>query len=176
MRLYSTQRPGVYMKVRTHLWTSIAAGSGLWWATGSSTALVGAIMGGVLIDADHVVDQIWSIRRGAPYTKAARAQLAGQSAGSTAASPRTLKDWFRRRRLIRLPLIFHSYELLAAGVLLGALVRTPLIVGLVMGYALHIALDLIRHHHEFRSPLFYLLLYRLRMGFRRDRLIKPEYL
>jgi xanthine/uracil permease len=78
--------------------------------------------------------------------------------------------------LIRMPLIFHSYELLAAAILVAAMVRTALLLGIVAGYALHIALDMIRHQHEFRSPLFYLLLYRLRFGFRRDRLIKPEYL
>jgi len=85
-------------------------------------------------------------------------------------------DWFRKRKLIRLPLIFHSLELLTAAVLLATIIRTPLLVGLVTGYALHITLDFIRHRHEFRSQFFYLLLYRLRVGFRRDRLIKPEYL
>jgi hypothetical protein len=164
------------MKLRTHLWTSVAAGTGLWWATGSGTALVGAIIGGVLIDADHVVDQLWSIHHGAPYAKTGPAQPGVPTAGSSPEGPRASIDRFRRRRLIRLPLVFHSYELLAAAILVAALVRTPLILGLVMGYALHITLDLIRHHHEFRSPLFYLLLYRLRVGFRRDRLIKPEYL
>jgi hypothetical protein len=162
MRIYSTERPDVYMKLRTHLWTSVAAGGGLWWATGSNTALIGAIIGGVLIDADHVVDQLWSIRHGAPYAAQTR-------------PPGAIRR-FRRRKLIRLPLIFHSYELLAAAIVVAALVRTPLIVGVVAGYALHLTLDLIRHHHEFRSQLFYLLSYRLSLGFRRDRLIKPEYL
>ncbi len=122
------------------------------------------------------MDQLWSIRHGAPYTKAAQKHLRVVTAGSAADRPRTPIDWFRRRSLIRLPLIFHSYELLAAALVVAALVRTPLVLGLVTGYAVHITLDFIRHHHEFRSPFFYLLLYRLRVGFRRDRLIKPEYL
>ncbi len=158
------------------MWTSVAAGSGLWWATGSATALVGAIIGGVLIDADHILDQLWSIRHGAPYTKAAQVPPSDTATGLPSKAGRTPTDWFRRRKLIRLPLIFHSYELLAAAVFLAATIRTPLLLGLVTGYVLHITLDLIRHHHEFRSPFFYLLLYRLRVGFRRDRLIKPEYL
>jgi len=58
---------------------------------------------------------------------------------------------------------------------LTLVLRTPFVIGLLSGYALHIALDLSRHHHEFRSPLFYLLLYRLTHRFRRDELIKPEY-
>ena len=53
---------------------------------------------------------------------------------------------------------------------------TPFLIGLLIGYVLHLALDMMRHHHEFRSPLFYLLTYRLTRRFRRDQLIKPEYL
>lgn len=164
------------MKVRTHLWTSVAAGGGLWWATGSSSALLGAVIGGVLIDADHVIDQIWSIRHRAPCVKAAGTRVGVATAGPAGERQSSPVDWFRRRRLIRLPLVFHSYELLATAIVVGAVVRTPMVLGLVTGYAVHITLDLIRHHHEFRSPLFYLLLYRLSLGFRRDRLIKPEYL
>jgi len=139
-------------------------------------ALVGAIIGGVFIDADHVLDQLWSIYHGAPYRKG---NVASRESQGSELSPRRRRipiDWLRSRKLIRLPLIFHSYELLAVVVVVAVLVRTPVLVGLVMGYGLHIALDLIRHHHEFLSPLFYLLSYRLRVGFRRDRLIKPEYL
>ncbi len=54
--------------------------------------------------------------------------------------------------------------------------RTPFLIGLLPGYLLHISLDLIRHHHEFSSPLFYLFSYRLGQRFRRDQLIKSEYL
>jgi hypothetical protein len=164
------------MKLRTHLWTSVAAGGGLWFATGSSSALLGAVIGGVLIDADHVIDQLWSIRYGAPYLEARRKLTGVETAGPSGSVQRLRSYWFRRRKLIRLPLVFHSYELLAGAIVVAALVRTPMLLGLVIGYALHVTLDLIRHHHEFRSRLFYLLLYRLSVGFRRDRLIKPEYL
>jgi hypothetical protein len=172
------------MKVRTHLWTSVALGSGLWLATGSSSALGGAIVGGVLIDADHLFDQAWSIRCGAPYRKRGKepANLRdtksniSSSKTSTKSWPDSVKDWFRLRKLVRLPLIFHSYELLTVAIAAAAILKTPVMLGLVTGYALHLALDLIRHHHEFQSPAFYLLLYRLTVGFHRDRLIKPEYL
>ena len=176
------------MKVRTHLWTSVAAGSGLWLATGSSNALIGAIAGGVLIDVDHVFDQVWSIRHGAPYRRPGKEPIElrdgepskpssiSSNAASSAYSPHSVKDWFRLRKLVRLPLIFHSYELLTVAIVAAAILRTPAMVGLATGYALHLALDLIRHHHEFLSPAFYLLSYRLTVGFRRDRLIKPEYL
>jgi len=168
------------MKVRTHLWTSVVVGSGLWLATRSSSALVGAIVGGVLIDADHVFDHFWSIRHGAPYRRPAKEAGELQGAESSASSTMfwldSARDWFRLRKLVRLPLIFHSYELLTVAIVAAVILRTPAILGLVTGYALHLTLDLIRHHHEFLSPAFYLLSYRLTVGFRRDRLIKPEYL
>jgi hypothetical protein len=167
------------MKLKTHLWTSVAAGGGLWFLTGSGSALIGAIIGGVLIDADHVVDQLWSIRQGAIYMKPANMEAEATRAGigpSSGKAARSPMGWIKRRKLIRLPLMFHSYELLVIAMVVAAQVRTPLVLGLVTGYALHITLDLIRHHHEFRSRLFYLLLYRLSVGFRRDKLIKPEYL
>jgi hypothetical protein len=66
--------------------------------------------------------------------------------------------------------------LLTLTVALAAYTRSPFLIGLASGYLLHIALDLIRHHGEFRSPFFYLLSYRVFLGFRRDRLIKSDYL
>jgi hypothetical protein len=82
----------------------------------------------------------------------------------------------RPRKLVRLPLVFHSYELLVVIGCLTVALRTPFLIGILVGYVLHLVLDLMRHHHEFRSPLFYLLSYRLKQRFRRDQLIKPEYL
>ncbi len=155
------------MKAKHHFWSSLAAGGALYWATGSSAALAGSMLGGFFIDSDHVIDQLWSIVKGAPLTK-------------ESASNKASRGWFtryvRRRKLVRLPLIFHSFELLAALIILTVYFRTPFLIGFTSGYALHLSLDLIRHYHEFRSPFFYLILYRSLHGFRRDRLIKSEYL
>jgi hypothetical protein len=85
-------------------------------------------------------------------------------------------NFLRPRKLLRLPLVFHSYELLALIIIITVLVRTPFLIGLLAGYVLHLALDMFRHHHEFNSPFFYLMSYRLSQGFRRDYLIKREYL
>jgi hypothetical protein len=152
------------MKLKHHFWTSLAIGGAISLGTGSVEALAGAMIGGVIIDADHIIDQVWSINEGAPLANRSRPAHG------------KLERLVRRRKLIRLPLIFHSYELMIGLVILAVMLRTPFIEGLVAGYLLHIALDLIRHHREFRSPLFYLLSYRLVRGFRRERLIKPEYL
>jgi hypothetical protein len=157
------------MKAKHHFWSSLAAGGALYWATGSGTALAGAMLGGFAIDADHVVDQWWSIRMSDVSAKAA-------SQATLGSEPSWVHRYFRRRKLLRLPLIFHSYELLVLLIILTAKAGTPFLVGLLSGYALHLALDVARHHHEFVSPLFYSLSYRLSQGFQRERLIKPEHL
>ena len=59
------------MKAKHHFWSSLAAGGALYWATGSSTALEGSMLGGFAIDDDHVVDQWWSIRMSDASAKAA---------------------------------------------------------------------------------------------------------
>jgi hypothetical protein len=160
------------MKAKHHFWSSLVAGGALYAATGSAGALAGAMVGGFLIDADHVLDQMWSIRSGSPY-----ATKPASNHPPPVGGPRALfYRYFRRRKLVRLPLIFHSYELFAVLVAVTVTTRAPFMIGLVAGYALHIALDLIKHYHEFRSPFFYLLAYRLAHRFIRDRLIKAEYL
>src|ERR1700704_4022688 len=146
------------MKPKHHFWSSLAAGGALYWATGSSASLAGAMLGGFLIDADHIVDQLWSIRRGAPF----RREIEDRAGRLTLGGPRArLADRRRPRKLLRLPLIFHSYELLAAVAALTLGFGTPFLIGLLSGYVLHLALDVMRHHHEFRSPWFYMLSYRL---------------
>jgi hypothetical protein len=108
--------------------------------------------------------------KGAPLMKESAPNGAGDG------SRGWIARYLRRRKLVRMPLIFHSFELLAALIVLTTYLRTPFLIGLASGYVLHISLDLVRHHHEFRSPFFYLLLYRSSRGFRRDKLVKPEYL
>lgn len=162
------------MKAKHHFWSSLAAGGALYWATGSGAALAGSMIGGFVIDADHIIDQLWSIRHGAPFRRKLVAEDLGDS--SRARTPTWLSNLLRPRKLLRLPLVLHSYELLAVITALTLNLRTPFLIGLLFGYVLHLTLDMIRHHHEFCSPLFYLLSYRLTQRFRRDQLIKPEYL
>ena len=156
------------MKAKHHFWSSLALGGALYWATRSVEAPAGAMIGGFLIDADHLIDQFWSIKYGAPFRR--------ELSGGKGASPSWPVKLFRPRKLLRLPLVLHSYELLAVISVFTLTLRTPFLFGLSSGYVLHIALDLMRHHHEFLSPLFYLFSYRLTRGFRRDHLIKTEYL
>lgn len=161
------------MKAKHHFWSSLAAGGALYWATGQASAFAGAMIGGFLIDADHVFDQVWSIWNGAPLLRPTpQAEEDWNSQGIR----RWIAHSLRRRKLLRLLLIFHSYELLGLTIILALIFRTPFLIGLGAGYALHLALDLYRHHHEFRSQMFYLLAYRLLRGFRRESLIRQKYL
>src|SRR5262245_4667920 len=156
------------MKAKHHFWSSAAVGTALYWITGSSNALAGAMVGGFMIDADHVIDQLWSMRKGAPLLR--------NSAVKASSSSGFIKRYFVRRKLLRLPLIFHSYELMCVLAVTTLLLRTPFLIGLLAGYVLHLSLDLARHYNEFQSPFFYLISYRLSHRFRRERLIRPEYL
>ena len=153
------------MKPRHHFWSSLALGGALYWATGTSAALAGAMLGGFAIDTDHIIDQLWSIRHGAPFRRE-----------SPSAHKRDwLETYFRPRKLMRLTLVFHSYELLALLAVVTLNLRTPFLIGLLSGCVLHLSLDLVRHHREFRSLLFYFLSFRFAHRFRREQLIKPEY-
>lgn len=159
------------MKAKHHFWSSLAVGGVLYLSTKSIAAFTGTLIGGFFIDADHLVDQLWSIYNGAPHTKRSSA-LAAQEKG--------LRGWtahfLHRRKLTRLPLIFHSYELMVALLLLTLKRPTAFLIGLLVGYFLHLALDLYKHYDEFRSPFFYSFFFRLGRGFRRERLVKSDYL
>jgi hypothetical protein len=159
------------VKAKHHFLTSIAAGSALYFFTNSMSSFWGAMIGGFLIDADHVIDQLWAIARNAPYTSKRSADMAKHQGWRG-----FFARYFRRRKLLRLPLIFHSYELLLALTVLTIYFRTSFLLGLLCGYGLHLSLDLWRHLQEFRSPFFYALLFRLAHRFRREQLIKEKYL
>jgi hypothetical protein len=158
------------MKAKHHFWSSMAVGGVLYLSTQSVSAFAGTMVGGFLIDADHVVDQLWSIYHGAPHTRKVSALASGE---------KDFRGWIaryiHRRKLTRLPLIFHSYELMTILFVCSLIWRTPFLTGLLVGYVLHLLLDLFKHHNEFRSPFFYFLFFRMARGFRRDSLIKSEY-
>src|SRR5262249_2434979 len=161
------------MKAKHHFISSAVAGGALYFATGSIGALIGTLVGGFLIDSDHLVDQLWSDR-----IRNAMSKPIPQATASVENSKKKgiIARYARRRKLLRLPLVFHSYELLALLIALTLAIRAPFMIGLAVGYSLHLFLDLLRHHHEFQSRLFYVFAYRLSKGFRRDLLIKPEFL
>ena len=162
------------MKAKHHFVSSLAAGGILLAVTGKVSVLSGTLVGGFLIDLDHVIDRLWSRK------VLATEHGSDETEGAATISSGSLSSLTRRilgsRKLLRLPLVFHSYELLVVLAIATLVTRNAFLIGLVVGYALHLALDLYRHHHEFQSPLFYMLTYRMAQGFKRERLIKPRYL
>ncbi len=158
------------MKAKHHFWSSLVAGGALYFATGSGLSFTGAMLGGFLIDADHVVDQWWSIKLGAPLLNRTVAESADQSW-----TQRLVGRFFRRRKLLRLFLFLHSFELFLLLGIVSAIYQNPFFIGLFCGYGLHLALDLWRHYHEFTSPFFYFFFYRASHGFRREELVVPKY-
>jgi hypothetical protein len=158
------------MKAKHHFWSSLALGGVCYISSRSPAAFAGVMIGGFMIDADHVVDQLWSIYHGAPHTHSSSAMAAKQGG---------LRGWIarfiRRRKLTRMPLILHSYELMLLLFASTFIWRTAFLLGLSLGYLLHILLDLYRHHNEFLSPFFYSIFFRMARGFRRERLIKSDY-
>jgi hypothetical protein len=92
-------------------------------ATGSVSALAGSLIGGFLIDSDHIIDQIWSMRYGAPLR-----QPPSQHVEHRTGKPVSwAMSFLRPRKLLRLPLVFHSYELLALITIITIVLRTPLL-------------------------------------------------
>ncbi len=158
------------MKAKHHFWSSLIAGGALFAATGSSSAFAGAMLGGFLIDADHVIDQWWSIKQGAPLLNKSLIEEENPSEVQ-----KLIVRFFRRRKLLRLFLFLHSFELFLLLGLLTLIYKNPLLIGLFSGYSLHLALDLWRHYHEFTSPFFYFFFYRAIHGFKRERLIAAKY-
>ncbi|MEW6130926.1 MAG: hypothetical protein AB1757_28100 [Acidobacteriota bacterium] len=159
------------MKAKHHFWTSLLTGSGLYLLSGSWTSIAGALVGGFLIDADHIVDQLWSIKRHSPHMKKIPEMSPKQF------SLKTLYIKFlRRRKLLRLPLIFHGYEFLLLFTVLLFSIKSPFFIGFFVGYGLHLGLDLYRHAHELKSLWFYSLAYRAYHGFKREQLVKENYL
>ena len=158
------------MKVKHHFWSSLTLGGALYLATGSSSAFTGAMLGGFLIDADHVIDQWWSIRLGAPFLHKTVTEKVDQPGLYS-----LVGRFFRRRKLLRLFLFLHSFEIFLLLGTLSLIDKTPLLIGLFCGYGLHLALDLWRHYHEFTSPFFYFFLYRAIHGFKREELISAKY-
>ncbi|HYM00593.1 MAG TPA: hypothetical protein VEZ90_16680, partial [Blastocatellia bacterium] len=132
------------MKVKHHFWSSLVLGGAMSVAAHSTSPLAGAMIGGFVIDSDHVIDHIWSIAHGYPYMKSSRGRAAKWKERGKPWS--FLAPLVLRRKLIRLPLLLHSYELLVITIAVAVGVHSPFLIALAAGYALHLTLDFIRHH------------------------------
>jgi hypothetical protein len=117
----------------------------------SVPAAASCLVCGVLIDLDHVVDFYL---------------FSGERFSLT-----NFFSWYKESRWLKLTLIFHSYELLGILCAVAYYLDSEVLRGIVWGAGLHLLLDQLANPRTFRlSPWFYLLGYRIAMGFRRDKL------
>jgi hypothetical protein len=139
------------MKTSAHIITSAALAGALYAHSHSAPESAVCFLSGVLIDLDHLIDFYL---------------FSGEKFSVEAFFSWCLERWKK------ITLLFHSYELygmlcLAAGYFDSAVLR-----GVLWGAGLHLGLDQIANSRKYRlSPWFYLLGYRIAVGFKRERLM-----
>jgi hypothetical protein len=130
----------------------------LYLATHSPELAAGFAVTEIAVDTDHIIDYLmWGDR------------------------PLTLKSFFKKgiaSTWTHLVFFLHSYEWMLLVVLFAWRARTPLTLGIAMGYVFHMAADEIGNrlpsvHKCIRKP-FYFFTYRLLQGFRSDRISYPN--
>ncbi len=139
------------MKPSVHVSTSAILATAIYAYSRSVPEAASCLVGGVLIDLDHVVD--FHLFSGERF------------------SLTNFFSWCNESRWQRLTVIFHSYELLGILCAIAYYLDNAVLRGIIWGAGLHLLLDQIGNLRTFRlSPWFYLLGYRIVMGFRRDKL------
>ena len=108
-------------------------------------------LSGVLIDLDHVVD--FHLFSGERFSLV------------------NFFSWCYESRWRKVTLILHSYELFGILCAVAYYLDSAVLQGIIWGAGLHLLLDQLANPRTYRlSPWFYLLGYRMAMGFRRDKL------
>jgi hypothetical protein len=133
-----------------HLVTSIGLAAGTYATTGSIQLAAGCFVGGFLIDADHYLDY-----------------LVFEGQWRKPEPSNFLRYYFTNNpRHIVLPL--HSYELMTLLTLIAFLNPAELLVGYLLGAAMHLVFDIaINGDYALRHRfLFYLFAYRAHLKFR----------
>ena len=139
------------MKTSGHISTSAMLAAALYAYSRSVPEAASCFVSGVLIDLDHVVD--FHLFSGERFSLA------------------NFFSWYSENRWRRLTLIFHSYELFGILCAVAYYLDNAVLRGIVWGAGLHLLLDQLVNTRTSRlSPWFYLLGYRIAMGFRRDKL------
>lgn len=121
----------------------MVAGAALYAAFRSPSMAAASLIGGVLVDVDHMMDYL--MERGMPK------------------APRDFFDHFYRQRHIRIVLVLHAWEwflvMAAVGYFTG---WSPWLAGLFIGYAHHLISDTMVNGMLVRS---YSFLWRASRGF-----------
>lgn len=139
------------MKASVHVSTSAILAAAVYAYSHSAPEAASCLMSGVLIDLDHVAD--FHLFSGERF------------------SVTNFFSWCNESRWQKITLIFHSYELFLILCAAAYSLDSQVLWGIVWGTGLHLLLDQLANTRTFRlSPWFYLLGYRIAMGFRRDKL------
>jgi hypothetical protein len=139
------------MKTSAHISTSALLAAAVYAYSRSVPEATSCLVSGVLIDLDHLVD--FHLFSGERFSIA------------------NFFSWCNEARWQRIILILHSYELFGILCVVAYYLNSAVLRGVVWGAGLHLLLDQLGNLRTFRlSPWFYLLGYRIAMGFRRDKL------
>ena len=136
------------MKLQHHISISILISTLIWWIFSSWIIALSSLASGVLIDADHGLDFLIEFRK--RFTV------------------RELIEAFNSRKLDRVRLVFHSWELLLLLVIATYLLNwNPWVAGILIGFGQHLIFDQVFNHTK---GFAYFLLWRWRNGFRYSKL------
>lgn len=140
------------MKASTHIGISTIAAVSAYKLTGSQTFSISLFLSGIFIDLDHVVD----------YMLLSKERF-------------TIKNffsWYDEHRWQRVFIVLHSYELITIFSLIACLLKNEIMIGMSLGFLLHIMLDQIGNMtadlNDRKSPWFYFFLYRYAMSFEKN--------
>jgi hypothetical protein len=132
-----------------HLATAAALGVAGYAISGSVELASGCFAGGFFIDADHYLDYLL---------------FEGQWRRP---KPSSFLSYYFTEKVTRLVLPLHSYELMALLTVVAVRWQSQLLIGYLIGAAMHLAFDIaINGDYTLRRPfLFYLFSYRASQGF-----------
>lgn len=137
-----------------HSAISAIAATGVYTVTDSWASALLCFASGTLVDLDHILDYLLNIGTRGFSLKAVHA--ASMETGASRGE----------RGMRRFYLIFHSAELLIGALCALFFVRTPLLIGFVVGYGLHLVVDWVTNPV---IPQTYFILWRASIGFRSNR-------
>lgn len=138
------------MKASRHAALSVPVSAAVFALSRSIPAAIAVMVGGVLIDLDHVFDYVREY--------GFRIDIAH------------FFETFYHTRYRRIVLLFHAWELMIAlGLIASATGWNPWLWGLTIGASTHLALD---QTFNYTRPGSYFLLWRLAKGFQREKIIR----
>ena len=145
------------MLPREHVVVSASVGAVTYAVTGSPVVASASFLSGILIDLDHVVDFIF---------------LSGEKL-----TVKNFFSWCLEARWQRICLVLHSYEIYALLVAVYFYSGGEIFKGILIGMGTHLLQDQIGNiffsSNDYQvSKFFYFMWYRVKVGFRKEFLLK----